>query len=28
MAETRSSQPAELRRLVENTDNLPQPVAA
>jgi twitching motility protein PilT len=28
MAETRSSQPAELRRLVENADNLPQSVAA
>jgi twitching motility protein PilT len=28
MAETRSSQPAELRRLVENADTLPQPVAA
>ena len=27
-AETRSSQPAELRRLIENADNLPQPVAA
>ena len=28
MAETRSSQPAELRRLIENADDLPQPVAA
>jgi twitching motility protein PilT len=28
MAETRSGQPAELRRLIENADTLPQPVAA
>ena len=29
MAETRSGQPAELRRLIENADNLPPvPVAA
>jgi hypothetical protein len=27
-AETRSGQPTELRRLVENADDLPMPVAA
>jgi twitching motility protein PilT len=27
-AETRSGQPAELRRLVENSEDLPMPVAA
>jgi hypothetical protein len=27
-AESRSSQPAELRRLIENSEDLPLPVAA